>query len=98
MIDLKAAFDACGEDCLHFNEVTDPPTQRPDLCAFLLLDRLVPGQGPQCHIVAVSKHDVIFLDVDVARLAEVATLEDVRTLVRCGVLYNEDVDSLYMFT
>jgi len=65
---------------------------RPDLNAFLLLDRLVPGE---CDMVCSAEHDEIYLDVDPEALARVATEEDIADLVRCGVRFHDD--SLCMF-
>lgn len=68
--------------------------ERRDICAFLLLDELVGGNG---HIVAAAEHDQIWLDADLKKLSECITDEQVLTLVRCGVFYDDDVDSLSMF-
>lgn len=50
---------------------------RPDLIAFNLLDKLVPGTR---DIISAAEHDQFYLDVSVEALAEVATEEDIRTL------------------
>ena len=82
------------EEFLRFERIADPPSQRPDLCAFLLLDKLLPGER---DIVSCAEHDQIWLDVDVEALAEVASKDDVVYLLRCGVWYDGDVESLSMF-
>ena len=79
---------------LKFERIVDPPSQRPDLCAFLLLDKLLPGKR---DIVSYAEHDQIWLDVDIDALAEVASKDDVVYLLRCGVWYDDDVESLSMF-
>lgn len=86
--ELEALFaDEDLEEFLKFERVKDPPSKRPDLCAFILLDRLVPGDR---DIVAASEHDEFFLAVDCDELAKVATRDDVITLIRCGVRYSEE--------
>jgi hypothetical protein len=82
------------DDFLKFERITDPPSQRRDLCAFLLLDKLLPGDR---DIVACAEHDQIWLNVDIDELAKVASKDDVVYLLRCGVWYDGDVESLSMF-
>jgi hypothetical protein len=67
--------------------------RRPDLNAFLLLDRLCPGKH---DIVVAAEHDKIFLSVEVESLSA-ATEEDILDLMRCGVRYDSGSDSLAMF-
>ena len=87
MVDLEATFEKFAEDeYIKFERVENPPTARADLCAFLLLDRLVPGRG---DMVSSAEHDEIWLNVDTERLAEVATEADILTLVRCGVRFSD---------
>lgn len=96
MMDLEAIFEKYTDtDFLEFGRVHNPPNSRPDLCAFLVLDRLVPRPGRD--MVTSAEHDVIWLGVEPDKLAEVATEEDILTLVRCGVRYDSSVESLTMF-
>lgn len=69
------------------------PTKRQDLNAFLLLERLLPGEG---DMISAAEHDEFFLDVDLEELAKVATEEDVKTLIRCGVCLDEWESGLKM--
>lgn len=69
------------------------PTKRWDLNAFLLLERLVPGEG---DMISAAEHDEFFLSVDLEELAKVATEEDVKTLLRCGVCLDEWESGLKM--
>lgn len=60
------------------------------------MDKLVPPkQG--CDMIAAAGHDVCFLDTDCRLLAEVATLEDIITLHRCGVIYDTEFECLKLF-
>ncbi len=68
-------------------------SNRPDLHAFLLLDRLVPGSR---DIVSGSGYEVIYLATDVKKLARVITEEQIIDLLRCGISYDEQ-KRLYSF-
>jgi len=68
---------------------------RPDLHAFNLLDKLLPGS--KRDIVSSAGHDEIWLDIDCDELAKVATPEDIEVLARCGIRYSSSEDSLAMF-
>ena len=95
MLDIKSAFMKYKDDeYLEFKKIVNTSYQRPDLCAFLLLDKLVPGRR---NIVSSAEHDEIWLDVEPKDLAKVATEEDILYLVRCGVMYDQLTDSLHMF-
>lgn len=94
MINVEELFDKYDEEYLEFERIEDPLHPRPDVCAFLLLHRLLPKNR---DMVSAAEHDKIWLDVDPEALAEVATEEDIRTLVRCGVMYELKYDSLSMF-
>lgn len=94
MIDLKATFDKYEDDFLLFERIVNPPHRRPDICAFIVLDRLVPGTS---DMVVSAEHDEIWLDVDVEALASAATDDDILLLSRCGVRLDDDVDSLAMY-
>ena len=92
--DLKAAFEKVEDDYIKFERVENPVCKRPDICAFLHLDKLVPGSR---GMVFAAEHDEIYLDVDAEDFANAATEEDVLFLTRCGVRFNEENDSLAMF-
>ena len=85
--ELEATFEKFDKEHGKFNRAKSPPSKRPDLCAFLLLDRLVPGNR---DIIGDARHDQFFLSIDLDELAAVATESDILTLVRCGVMIDED--------
>ena len=95
MINLKETFEKHTDEFLKFDRVENKLHPRPDLCAFLLLDKLLPNDGRD--MVCAASHDEIFLDAEYEKLSEVATEDDVITLLRCGVLYDEDSGGLSMF-
>jgi len=94
MIDLKSAFDKHDKEFLEFDRVAEKLHPRPDVCAFLLLDKLVPSSE---DIVSAAEHDEIFLGVDCEKLARAATDDDIVMLTRCGVRYSEEYECLAMF-
>jgi hypothetical protein len=93
-MDLKKFFEDHENEFLEFKRVENKLSNRPDLHAFLLLEKLVPGKD---DIVGSAAHDEIYLSTDVEKLLKVASEQDLIDLRRCGVLYNNDYDSLYMF-
>lgn len=92
--ELLELLEAETEEFLKFERITVPLSKRPDLHAFMLLDQLIPGED---DIVAGATHDEIWLGVDVEALAEVVTPEQVTDLIRCGVRWDSECDSLAMF-
>lgn len=87
-------FDEFEDEFLKFDRVENKLSQRPDLHAFLLLDKLVPGVH---DMVSAAEHDEFYLEVSPAELLKVATKEQLRDLHRCGVRYDDSYDSLCMF-
>lgn len=88
MIDLQQVFDDNDGEFVKFDRILEERrlSSRPDLHAFILLNKLVPGQS---DMVSAAEHDEIFLDVSLDDLAAVATEEDVIDLIRCGVRLDE---------
>lgn len=48
-------------------------------------------------MVSYAEHDEIFLDIKPEQLAKVATEEQIKDLVTCGVRINKEYDCLAMF-
>lgn len=94
MIDIRELLDKYDSDHLKFDRVENKLHHRADICAFLLLDKLLPSKR---RMVSASDHDIIFLDADLEELARVATENDILMLIRCGVHYDSETDSLAMF-
>lgn len=95
MIDLKVVFSSYNDDHMKFSLVENKLHPRPDLCAFLLLDKLLPNDGND--MISAAEHDEIYLDINCDELADVATEDDILTLIRCGVRYDDDMDALVMW-
>lgn len=82
------------DDFLKFDGVESKFSTRPDLHAFIFLDRLLPETDRD--IVCSAGHDQIWLDVSVEILNPLITDDELRDLVRCGIMYDTD-DGLTMF-
>lgn len=80
---------------LEFDRVEIKLHPKRDIHAFLLLSSLT-GNLPG-RIIASAAHDIIYLDVDMEILLKNATKNDITDLIRCGVMYSEEYDSLSMF-
>lgn len=94
MIDIAATFEKYESEFLKFDLVENKTSYRPDLHAFILLDRLVPGKS---DIVCSAEHDEIWLNVNMDYLANSATEEEILELIRCGIRFDKETDSLAMF-
>lgn len=84
-----------SDEFLKFDRVENKLSQRTDLHAFLLLDKLVPDKR---DIVRGACHDEIYLGVDSRKLAEAVTRDQLVELIRCGVRWSDESDSLCIFT
>ena len=94
MLDLKELWEKNENEYLKFERVENKTSQRADLHAFMLLDKIIPGKS---DIVSCADHDEIWLDVKPKQLAEVATEQQVIELIRCGVRLDDFNDSFAMF-
>lgn len=90
---LSACFERHQDEFLKFERVDRPPSKRRDICAFLLLEQRYPGKT---DMVTAAEHDQIWLDPSGDQLADI-TEDDVVYLARCGVMWDNDTDSLSMF-
>lgn len=90
----KEQYDKYEDEYIQFDRVENKTSNRRDMHAFNLLDKLVPGKG---YMVSAAEHDQIWLSVDPAELAKVATEDQIIELIRCGVMYDDDTESLSMY-
>ncbi len=87
MLNLQETFEKYSDDeFIKFERVENKFSKRSDLHAFILLDKILPGES---DIVEAAEHDEIYLGVDEEELAKVITEEQVLELVRSGVSYGE---------
>lgn len=88
-------FNAVSDEHRKFERISNKRSLRRDLHAFILLDEKFPTYNSA--IVGAASHDEIWIDLDSEDI-EKLTDENILELVRCGVMYNEEHDSLSMFT
>ena len=93
--EMKTIFDDAHDEFLHFERVATILSTRPDLHAFMRLDKLCHGEA---NIVSDAHHDEFYLSIDPSKLATVASKDDIIELIRCGVRYDDEWDTLAMFT
>jgi hypothetical protein len=82
------------DEYLKFERVEKKLCGIPDLHAFMLLEQLAPGEK---DLIGCAEHDIIYLDVDLDKLCENITEEQIVELRRCGIMYDDDNDCLSMF-
>lgn len=92
---LRDLFEKHDELFMAFELYGRTGTCRPDLAAFILLDQLCPATG---GIIIGAITGEIVLNIDPVELAKVITEEQVIELIRCGVRYDDQDNSLCMFT
>ena len=93
MVDLETLFEKHDDQFLKSELIKNKLNLRPDLHAFLLLDKLIPGDR---SMVSDSEHDKIWLDINLENLAEVITEEQVIELIRCGVMLEDNHLTLFV--
>jgi hypothetical protein len=102
--ELKSLFDKHNGEFLKFDRIEERYrcSARPDLHAFVSLDMFLdpdkPGPNPNKGMIAGADHDEIYLSPSLEELANKAITEwQVIDLIRCGVRYDKELDSLCMF-
>jgi hypothetical protein len=92
--EIKESFERHNDEYIYFDRVENKLSQRADLHAFLLLDKLVPDTS---DMVCSAEHDEFYLDISIDQLAESSvTDEQIKELIRCGIRIS-DFDTLCMF-
>ena len=92
--EVLACFEQHEDESHKFERIAMPPHPRPDIAAFLILDRLNPKPGH--GIICGAEHDQVWLSVQADDLKD-ATEADIVSLIRCGVWYDDEADGLAMF-
>lgn len=92
-MELKERFDAMEYRVDGFDSISNKRSNRTDLHAFILLDGLFPGK---IDILDWAEYEKIWLSIE---LKDIETLTDnqIEELVQCGVFYDEDQESLYIY-
>lgn len=92
---VQERFERIGEEeyaTLKFERVQNPRHPLRDVCAMLMLYDLQPATY---KMIANASHDICHFATDVDKLD--VTDEQIRDLIRCGVHWDSDVESLAMF-
>lgn len=92
--EAEAFFDAHNEEFCKFDRIVQKLSHRPDIHAFILLSNLLPEE--KGDIVSNAEHDMIYLSPNCEKLFKVAKDCHLIDLIRCGVSYDGNNDSLYM--
>lgn len=95
-MELNDRFALFDDEYLKFDRIESPVHELPDMCAFLMLHKLAPVKRGR-DMVCGAEHDEIYLATNCEALNASASDDDIRDLVRCGVRYDEENDSLCMF-
>lgn len=83
---------------LNFDKIENKFSNRPDLHAFIMLDRLSPiPKYPSEDLISNSEHDEYYLSVSQEVIANL-TKDQVIELLRCGIYYNSEFNCLYAMT
>ena len=94
-MNLQDAWEKYDDEYIQFDRVEIKFSQRRDLHAFILLDKLVPGSKE--NFVAAAEHDEIWLSTSPEDLEKVVTEAQIIELIRCGVRYDSSLESFCMF-
>ena len=89
--EIKEVFESFNDDYICNSGIVNRKSNRPDLCAFLILDELFPSNS---DVVCGADHDVIYLGLSEEQICSLSD-EIIHDLIRCGV--SIDSDGLYMF-
>ncbi len=85
--EMEAAFEAAIDRPIN--------SELHDFDGFVRLSAM--GNRNFKDIIGAAEHDQVWLSINVDWLASVATIDDINYLVDCGIHYDADYDSLYMF-
>ena len=93
-MELEERFEAVEYRVDGFDSIPNKRSNREDLHALMLLDELFPGD---MDMIAWAEYERIWLSIEWRDL-ETLTDAQIKELVQCGVQYDGDKQSLYMFT
>lgn len=92
---IDELFEKHEEESHKFERITNKLATRADIHAFILLDRLFPSDNG-ADIISCAEHDQIWISIETERL-ETLTEDNIVELMRCGVWWESQFDSLSMF-
>lgn len=92
-MDLHERFEQFNGEYLKFELVKEKRCERPDLHALLILNDL---ESAPRYAISDATHDEIWLDFS-PEILNMVNDDVIIELIRCGVRYDEEEDSLCMF-
>ena len=93
-MEIHDRFEAVNDEYGNFCNVRNKLSTRSDIHAFILLNNIFPDSR---DMVCAASHDAIFLEPDSYQIEQL-TDEQILDLVRCGVMHDEENESLSMLT
>lgn len=93
---MKERFEKVENNYGEFELIINKRASRKDLHAFILLDELFPDDVGR-DLVCAAEHDRYWLGISKENIDKL-TDEQILELTRCGVMYDEDNESLYLFS
>ncbi len=94
--ELESLFDKHEDEFLKFDRIPHPlrRSNRPDMHLFQLLDEMFPDDQ---DIISDASHDEICLSIDGEKFAAGVTESRLVDMIRCGLRWDEEYQSLCMF-
>jgi hypothetical protein len=96
--EFEKLFNTLYDNC-HLHTISDRRviSNRRDLSAMILLDRLCPSSKDK-PIIVTAQDDTIWFSCNPTKVAKNATEEDIKDLIFYGVLYDEEQEGFYFIT
>lgn len=95
LIEIEELFKKHEGEHNKFERIENQPSNRPDLCAFIYLDKILPVTTIR-DIVSCAEHDKIYLNFHLDEIKKFSE-EDVLYLMRCGISFDCENQCLYTF-
>ncbi len=92
-MDIEQLFEKHDDEYLKFENIKKKRANRPDVCAFVILDELFSSDR---DLIDASGHDEFWLDIsddEIEKISEEVLID----LIRCGVRYDADLGGLAMY-
>lgn len=94
--EFESLFEKHNSEYIKFGKIENPIGNRPDLCALMMLNSYFPNDCSD--MISNCEHDCFYLDIDCEKLAKLISEDDIITLIRCGVIFDEAHICLKMIT
>lgn len=85
--EISEIFDEFVNDYKKFDEVKKKLSQRADMHVLIFLDKKFSGKT---RMIRCSEHDMYYLNIEPEDLIKNCTKEEIRNLVRAGLVYEDE--------